>query len=198
VRFFVCDEPEVPAAWIEPLAQRFRDHDLNFAPVLETILTSRLFYSSAAIGSKIRSPVELGVGLLRALDASANLVQLGNRLRELGQMPFYPPNVKGWDGGRTWIDSSALLGRARLVRSIVESPDTRFGRLALDEYLDGLGLKTSAAIVDWLTELLVAVPLTADVRQQLIAQLDRGNKARPVALKQLLHVLGSLPEFQLA
>jgi len=142
--------------------------------------------------------VELGVGLLRALDASANLVQLGARLRELGQMPVYPPNVKGWDGGRTWIDSSSLLGRAKLVRTIVESPETRFGGAALDEYLDAQGLKSTAAIVDWLGELLVAVPLASDVRLQLIERLDRGEKSRPLALKQLLHVLGSMPEFQLA
>jgi uncharacterized protein (DUF1800 family) len=198
VRFFVGDEPEVPAEWIEPLAERYRDRGLTVAPVLETILTSRLFYSAASIGCKVRSPVELGVGLLRALDASANLVQLGARLRELGQMPFYPPNVKGWDGGRTWIDSSALLGRAKLVRTIVESSETRFGGMALDEYLDAQGLKTNAAIVDWLSELLVAVPLASDVRLQLIERLDRGEKSRPLALKQLLHVIGSLPEFQLA
>ena len=146
----------------------------------------------------IRSPVELGIGLLRALDANANMVQLAGRLRDLGQMPFYPPNVKGWDGGRTWIDSSALLGRAKLVRTIVSSSETRFGGVALDEYLDRFDLKTSAAVVDWLSELLLAVPLSPDVRTQLIERLDRGDARRPLALQQLLHVFGSLPEFQLA
>jgi uncharacterized protein (DUF1800 family) len=198
VRYFVSDEPEVPAEWIAPLARRFRDQGLTVAPVLETLFTSRLFYSRAALGCKVRSPVELGVGLLRALEANANMVQLANRLRELGQMPFFPPNVKGWDGGRTWIDSSALLGRARLVRTMVESPDTRFGGVSLDEYLDRYGLKTGAAVVDWLSELLVSVPLAPDVRSQLIERFDRGDVPRPIAAKQLLHVLGSLPEFQLA
>jgi hypothetical protein len=70
--------------------------------------------------------------------------------------------------------------------------------VTLNEYLDARGLKTNAAIVDWLSELLVAVPLASNVRSQLIERLDRGEKSRPLALKQLLHVLGSLPEFQLA
>ena len=198
VQFFVADEPEMPAGYIAPLAQRFRAAGLTVAPVLETILTSRLFYSPASIGCKIRSPVELGLGLLRALDANANLVQMAGRLRDLGQMPFYPPNVKGWNGGRTWIDSSALLGRANLVRAIVESPETRFAGVTLDEYFDRFGLKSSAAVVDWLSELLIAVPLAPDIRGQLIERLDRGDVSRLTALKQLLHVLGSLPEFQLA
>jgi uncharacterized protein (DUF1800 family) len=197
-RFFVNDELDLPAEWIAPLARRFRDERLTVAPVLETILTSRLFYSTASLGCKVRSPVELGIGLLRALDANANMVQLTGQLREVGQLPFFPPNVKGWDGGRTWIDSSALLGRAKLVRTIVESPETRFGGASLDEYLDPFELKTSAAVVDWLSELLVAVPLPGDVRAQLIARLDVVGVPRPIALKQLLHVLGSLPEFQLA
>jgi uncharacterized protein (DUF1800 family) len=198
VQFFVADEPEIPAEYIAPLAQRFRAAGLSVAPILETILTSRLFYSPASLGCKVRSPVELGVGLLRALDANANLVQLAGRLRDLGQMPFFPPNVKGWNGGRTWIDSSALLGRANLVRAIVESPETRFGGVTLDEYLDRFGLKSSSAVVDWLCELLVAVPLSSEVRGQLIERLDRGDVPRPTAVKQLLHVLGSLPELQLA
>jgi hypothetical protein len=70
--------------------------------------------------------------------------------------------------------------------------------VTLDEYLDAQGLKTNAAIVDWLSELLVAVPLASDVRLQLIERLDRGEKSRSRALAQLLHVIGSLPEFQLA
>jgi uncharacterized protein (DUF1800 family) len=198
VRFFVCDEPDLPAEFIAPLARRFRDERLTIAPLLETILSSRLFYSPVSLGCKVRSPVELGVGFLRALEANANMVQLAGQLRDLGQLPFFPPNVKGWDGGRTWIDSSALLGRAKLVRTIVESPQTRFGGVGFEEYLDRFGLNTNAAVVDWLSELLIAVPLPANVRAPLIERLDRGAAGRPIALKQLLHVLSSLPEFQLA
>ena len=198
VQFFVADEPEMPAEYIAPLAQRFHASGLAIAPVLETILTSRLFYSSASIGRKIRSPIELGVGLLRALEANANLVQLAGRLRDLGQLPFFPPNVKGWIGGRTWIDSSALLGRANLVRAVVESMETRYGGVTLDEYLDRFGLKTSAAVIDWLSELLLATALSPEVRGQLIDRLDHDDVPRPTAVKQMLHVLGSLPEFQLA
>lgn len=198
VRFFVSDELEMSPELLAPLAQRFREQGLNVMPVVETILTSRLFYSAEAVGSKVRSPVELGIGLLRALDANTNMVQLGARLRELGQMPFFPPNVKGWDGGRTWIDSSALLGRARLVRTVVENSETHFGGASLEEYLDRFGLKSGAAMVDWLCELLLAVPLATEVRTQLVDRVERGEQSRAAALKQLLHVLGTLPEFQLA
>ena len=32
-------------------------------------------------------------------------------LRQLGQDLFAPPNVKGWDGGITWITTNTLLAR---------------------------------------------------------------------------------------
>jgi uncharacterized protein (DUF1800 family) len=197
VRFFVADEPDLPTEMIKALAEQFRDGGLAIAPLMQTILTSRMFYSEASIGCKIRSPVELGIGLLKSLEANTNLVQLSGRLRDLGQMPLFPPNVKGWNGGRSWIDSSSLLGRANLVRAMVENSETRFDGVQVDEYLDRFSLNSSEQIVDWLSGLLVAVPLPPDIRGQLIDRLNEGGK-RPASLKRLLHLLGSLPEFQLS
>jgi hypothetical protein len=112
-------------------------------------------------------------------------------------MPLFPPNVKGWNGGRSWIDSSSLLGRANLVRAMVENSEIRFDGVILEEYLGRFGLKSSTQIVDWLSDLLVAVPLAPDIRMQLVHRLDEGG-GRPDSLKRLLHLLGSLPEFQLS
>ena len=198
VRYFVTDDEELPPELIAPLAKRFREEGLVTAPVLEMILSSRFFYSEAAVARKVRSPVELGIGLLRSLDATANLVQLGTQLRELGQLVFYPPNVKGWNGGKTWINSSTLLGRANLVRSVVENPQTRFGETTLSEYLERYNLKSGRDIVQFFDELLLALPLADDVRQQLVQRIDAAGSNRPSALKQVLHLLGSQPEFQLA
>jgi len=125
-------------------------------------------------------------------------VQLSNHLRELGQLVFYPPNVKGWNGGKTWINSSTLLGRANLVRSVVENPQTRYGETTLVEYLDRYNLKSGRDIVQFFDELLLAVPLAEDVRAQLVQRLDAAGPNRPRELKQVLHLLGSQPEMQLA
>lgn len=198
LRFFVADDEAFTPEWIAPLADKFRESKLSVAPVLEMIFTSRLFYSEAAIGQKVRSPIELGVGMLRALDATTNMVQLASRLRELGQMPLYPPNVKGWDGGRSWINSSTLLGRANLVRYLVESPDTRFAGGPLEQLLEKQSIKSAADAVDHFAELLLAMPLGEDVRAQLVASLQQNGSLRPERLRQMLHLAGTLPEFQLA
>ncbi len=196
-RFLLTDDEPLSPELIAPLAKKFREADLHVAPVLEMLFTSELFYSEAIVGKKIRSPVELGVGLLRSLDGTANMVQLGQRLRELGQVPLYPPNVKGWDGGRAWINSSTLLGRSNLVRAIVENPEARFAGGSLSQSLEQHHLASSDATVDFLAELLVAVPLDVAVRQQLVQTLDQMGVGRSQSLQQTLQLLGSLPEFQL-
>jgi uncharacterized protein (DUF1800 family) len=197
-RYFITDESDLSPEMIEPLAQKLRASDYTFAPVLEMLLASRLFYSQASVGKKVRSPVELGIGILRSLEATAGLPQIAEQIRELGQMPLFPPNVKGWPGGLAWINSSTLLGRANFVRQLVQDGNTLFGGVTLEAYIDKLGWKTADQVVDGLSELLLAVPLPKDVRSQLVAQIEGGNEIRLNKLKKTVHTLGSLPEFQMA
>ncbi len=198
VRFFVTDEDALSPELIAPLAEKFRASHLVVAPVLETLLTSRYFYSDEAQGKKIRSPVELGVGLLRSLDATASTQRLAVELGELGQMLFFPPNVKGWDGGLAWINSATLLGRANLVKHMIEDNNAKFGGGTLSAYVQQQGWQSAADVVAALQELLLASELSPDVRQQLIAILDDHPRDRQRALRQVIHTLGALPEFQMS
>jgi len=55
----------------------------------------------------------------------------------LGQDLFYPPNVKGWDGNRAWVNANAVLLRYNLPAALVRrrpqpGPDSYMGQAALD------------------------------------------------------------------
>lgn len=160
-RFFVSDEP-VP---IEPLAEDLREN-WDIGRVVARILRSNLFFDS--IGRKIRSPIEMVVGLLRALEGSTDLQVVADDLERLGQGLFHPPSVKGWDGGRTWINSGTLLGRANLVHRMMTSGKTRLGDVASKE----------------LAGLLLAVPMPDGV-------------SLPDDLREAVHRMSLLPEFHL-
>ncbi len=127
-RFLVCDEPSPSDALIAPLVKQLRDEELNIRGVVRTMLGSRLLLSGWSVGRKVRSPVELAIGFLRVTEANANLDLIATRLREIGQAVFYPPNVKGWDGGRAWINSSTLVGRANMIHRLVHDENSRFGK----------------------------------------------------------------------
>jgi uncharacterized protein (DUF1800 family) len=200
IRYFVFDEPEAPDALVEPLAKDLREKDFEIGPVVRRILGSNLFFSGHAVGRKVRSPVELGVGLLRALAATTNLIKLAAGVSELGQGLFYPPNVKGWDGGRTWINSSSLLGRANFVRQLLLAGETRFGDGGLEKAAERAGAGNAAQTVDWLLELLVAVPVPAAAREGLVQLIDgkQGPSDRGRRILEAIHVIGAMPEFQLS
>jgi hypothetical protein len=197
-RYFICDEPSPPEALIEPLAEEFRERHLQIGVAVERILRSRLFFSDLAVGRKIKSPVEHSIGLLRALNGTTNVNQLALDLAQLGQSLFFPPNVKGWDGGRTWINSSTLLARANVVHRLLHDANTRFGGGKLDSRLEAAQAQTPEAIVDWLHELLFAVPIGLETRRQLVQLAADGGKDRSGGVIELVHVMCALPEFQLA
>jgi len=73
------------------------------------------------------------IGSVRMLecDLPPTLVSYG-MLRQLGQDLFAPPNVKGWDGGITWITTNTLLTRYNDAQSLIDGsvPPLTAGDLA--------------------------------------------------------------------
>jgi uncharacterized protein (DUF1800 family) len=196
-RQFVCDEPDPPPQLLDPLANELREHGWRIGVVVQRILGSQLFFSAHSIGRKIRSPVDLAIGFLRSLEGSTNAHELAAELQQNGQGLFFPPNVKGWDGGRAWVNSSTILGRANMMARIVRDEKTRFGGVTLDEYFARLGASKPAAIVDILSDLLVATPLATASRKSLVAVCNKNaNLGRGIA--DAICALAALPEFQLA
>jgi hypothetical protein len=116
-RFLVNEQPDTEKT--EWLAERFFKNDYDISKLLDDIFTSDWFYSEHNVGVKIKSPVELIAGIQRMLPMkleNQEAVLVVQRL--LGQILFYPPNVAGWPGGKTWIDSSTLMMRMRLPQLI--------------------------------------------------------------------------------
>ncbi|GIW95605.1 MAG: hypothetical protein KatS3mg110_3646 [Pirellulaceae bacterium] len=193
-RFFVADEPAPPDQLLQPLAEQFREEDLQLRGLLRRMLGSRLFFSDRVVGSKVRSPVDFAVTALRSLRATTNVQMLSEMCGKLGQMLFYPPNVKGWDGGRAWINSATLLGRANLVRQVLSDPATRFDGGGLLDVARRHGKERPEALVDWLAELLLAVPLSETTRMELV---DVGRAAgNETAFREVLYLMMTLPEYQ--
>jgi uncharacterized protein (DUF1800 family) len=108
---YFAGEPPAPAL-NAALAEVFRRSGNRFRPLLQTIFLSAEFYSPRVIRNQVKSPVQWLVGSVRMLETQLPppLVST-NLLRNLGQDLFAPPNVKGWDGGVSWITTATLLAR---------------------------------------------------------------------------------------
>jgi uncharacterized protein (DUF1800 family) len=198
-RYFVSEAADPPDSLVEPLAQGLREHDYDISWMLRTLFASNFFYSPHALRQKIKSPVELAVGLLRSLEAPANTYALSDDLRNLGQGVFFPPNVKGWDGGTAWINSSTLVARANLVWALV-SDDARYKtRIRVDRLAALAGVGDPAQQARRLVELLLSAPLPDEVYVQLTAIAAEAATGDPrLPLARVVQAIATLPEFQLA
>jgi len=134
-RFFVRDD--VPASVKTMLGKTYRDSGYHTKPLLKQIFLSRDFYSPPAVGTRIKSPVELVVSTYRkmSLRVVPTIPDFGRMTASLGQSLFDPPNVAGWAGGRTWITPSTLLNRGNLFRDVL-FPDIK-GFRAPDRLMSG-------------------------------------------------------------
>jgi uncharacterized protein (DUF1800 family) len=104
----------------DALATVFRANGNNFKPFLRVMFRSDEFYGDDIIRNEVKSPVQWLVGSARMLECSLPppLISWG-MIRQLGQDLFAPPNVKGWDGGITWITTNTLLTRYNDADTIV-------------------------------------------------------------------------------
>lgn len=107
---------------VESLATKFYNSNYNIATLMQEIFSANWFYEGKNIAAKIKSPIELIVGIRKLLPMQMDKPEIQLLFQKaLGQLLFYPPNVAGWAGGKNWIDSSSLMVRLQLPRLIKDN-----------------------------------------------------------------------------
>ncbi len=115
-------EGVIDASAEKSLAEILRSKDLDIAHATGVILRSRAFFAGQNVGNRVLSPVEFVVGSSVSMgrtDPPPSTLILADWAGRLGQDLFYPPNVGGWPGGRSWLSSRALIGRANFAATLV-------------------------------------------------------------------------------
>ncbi len=101
---------------VQRLAEVFYQSNYNIEKLMRTIFESEWFYAEKNMGTKIKSPIDLLVGMMKTLQL--NLENQKSFLfiqKILGQTLLNPPNVAGWPGGKAWIDNATLVFRLNLA-----------------------------------------------------------------------------------
>jgi uncharacterized protein (DUF1800 family) len=196
-------EAAVDAASVEALASGLREHDLDVGWAVETVLRSRAFFAEANLGNRVLGPVEFVVSAPRALglfDPPPRTLLLADWSARLGQDLFYPPNVGGWSGGRAWISTRAMIGRANYAAALVGG-----GLNRRQEPFDALGLaqrhgraSDPEALLAWYGELLLGAPPATPWRDRLLKALGSKATAEPDTARRAVALLLASPEAQLA
>jgi hypothetical protein len=163
--------------------------------------------------------VQFYLGLVQdlQLDVAPLPRQLLGVLRQMGQTLFTPPNVRGWVGGRNWINSSTLSARRQLVQTlfstineanlnadeqaeIAAARDEGHDHFTLDpERLKSFAGLSPEQITDHLIDTFLPVKMNDDFRQEIWRFLAEINsKTKPLdRLRSTIVTLLQSPEYQL-
>lgn len=119
---------------LRQLAGTLRSGNYEIKPMLKRLFLSEHFYQPQFMNDQIKSPTQLVVGAMRSLNTPArDLGLLTDSLKRMGQELFLPPSVKGWDGGRAWMNTSTLFDRQNILAYLLSGRKTR-GSDAGDAY----------------------------------------------------------------
>lgn len=125
---FICSKiyayfvnPQINKTHLEEITNVFyKDYDIE--NVMFHIFKSDWFYDEVNIGKKIKSPIELIIGMHNIVPIQfTKQRQLLYFQKMTGQMLLYPDNVSGWKGNTSWIDSNTLMFRMRLPSIILNN-----------------------------------------------------------------------------
>ena len=110
-RRFVSDSPS--KALVDHAAQVYLRTDGDIREVVRAIITSPEFFSQQAFRSKVKSPFEVVVSAMRALNATPDSTPRSAQvIAFLGQPIFGHQAPNGWpETGEAWMNTGAILNR---------------------------------------------------------------------------------------
>jgi uncharacterized protein (DUF1800 family) len=189
-------------AGLDYLAELLRRNNLDVGRVVETILRSRAFFAEKNLGTRVLSPVEFVIGAVRALEMlepPPSTVALADWVTLLGQDLFYPPNVFGWPGGRRWINTRSVVGRANCVAALAAGSSA--GR---PEPLDALGIARRSQrggdlddMIRFYGELLIGTSPSQTFRARLHKALGAKTQFESETARRVVVLILASPEAQL-
>src|SRR5262249_51003405 len=136
---------------------------------------------------------------------------LVTQLEVMGQHLFAPPNVKGWEGASAWLNTATVVARHNLAHAMtlgggelnLGDPEISGVAVAVDpsHMARRARIEEPEALVAFYADLLVQGDLSKAARERLVAFLTEGQPeraARERRVREMIHALVTIPEYQLA
>jgi uncharacterized protein (DUF1800 family) len=130
LKWFIYDDPTQEL--VQYYGSYFKEVDFEIKPLLTKIFTEEFAKNNA--GSKIKNPLEYILQLIYELNIPAkNIRAIAFFIKDQGMDLFNQPNVKGWDGGNSWLTSQIFLQRNTIVDALCNGKPFGQKRLENDD-----------------------------------------------------------------
>lgn len=202
--FFVYPNPEPET--LRPFVETYLRSEMSIGATVEALFRSEVMHSPRAYRAIVRSPVEYIVAAVKALGGTESVAQtLGQgrgrqTLSSLGQTLFEPPNVAGWPGGHTWLNSATMFARLNALNFLTGGSQPVQGRRTSSQpAANGQDLGTASQALSHYLPMLLDDNVPDEARQ-LMLDYAGGPDARltPDRLRGLVYLILASPQFHLA
>jgi uncharacterized protein (DUF1800 family) len=195
-RFFVSESGQVNESFVARIAAAYLQSRFDMKWVMREVLLSPEFWDSSTYFARYASPVEFVVRLLK--DVGWRGFSVNNALAPLANMGmnlFDPPDVAGWDFGKGWFSTGAMLARMNFASALASNQQFNLTTAAMPH------AARPDALLSFVLESMRA-PLDSRVVGELSAYLTATGAwtGSQVQLRQkvtgLVHLVGSTAEYQ--
>jgi uncharacterized protein (DUF1800 family) len=192
----VSESGEVSESFVARIAAAYLQSRFDMKWVMREVLLSPEFWDSSTYFGRYASPVEFVVRLLK--DVGWRGFSVNNALAPLSNMGmnlFDPPDVAGWDFGKGWFSTGAMLARMNFASALASNQQFNLTTAAMPH------AARPDALLSFVLESMRA-PLDSRVVGELSAYLTATgawtgsqNQLRQ-KVTGLVHLVGSTAEYQ--
>ena len=211
LKWFIYDNPTQEL--VQYYGSYFKKVDFEIKPLLTKIFTEEFAKNNA--GSKIKNPLEYILHLIDELNIPAkNGKAIAFFIKDQGMDLFNQPNVKGWDGGNSWLTSQIFLQRNTIVDALCNGKP--FGQKRLENDDNSMQNDSQKSLLspklNW-NKNLNNKQIIAELGNRLLFQISENNQkdfekivaydfdssteGSDNAVLRLFNYMAKLPEFQL-
>jgi uncharacterized protein (DUF1800 family) len=182
-RRFVSDDP--PEALIDRMARTYGKTGGDLRTVLETMFSSREFFSAGAWQSKIKSPLEMVVSATRALNGdTVDSFMLAQKVGEMGEPLYAKEAPSGYkDAAEAWLSTANVIARISFADALASGK------------VPGVKVDSSRWAGKRVGEIAREL-LNRDPSEQTVAALEKGLEGRQATPGRIAGLVISSPDFQ--
>lgn len=210
LKWFIYDNPKEDK--VIYYGDYFKKENYEIKPLLLKIFKEEYLLKNE--GSKIKNPLEYIITLQHELNIKSEPNGIVFFLRQQGMDLFNQPNVKGWDGGKSWLTSQIYLQRNNVSDVLCNGKSLnrkQFNNLPNEEEQPDVILETinpkikfkesnNKEIIKELSDRLLVQTdenLQKDMESILKYDFDPSSENANQAVIRLFNFITKTPEFQL-
>ena len=167
------------------MAKTFLKTDGDLRAVIETMFTSREFFSEGAWQAKMKSPLEMVASAVRAAGGDAtDTSTLAQKVADMGEPLYGKLEPSGYkDTADAWLSTANVMARINFANALAAG-----GVPGAKVDIARFAGKDAAAVAHDVLE--------RDASRQTLAAIERGLRSNPATPGPMVGLVMSSPEFQ--